>query len=204
VPLYYLIPLALAGGVLLVSALTKLAGSVRYTGGPYAWGKEARQDLGEAGYHALGVVAQALDIDPGLLATVIKKESGFNPRAENKKSRATGLIQFLPSTAEGLHPPTSIDELARMSAANQLLGPVYTYYLPFKGKIKTPRDVYLVTFVPRGVGKPDNYTLFRAGSKAYQYHPHLDIDHDGDVDVTEATRSFLATWAKGKRAENIG
>ena len=36
--------------------------------------------------------------DPKLIAAIIEKESGFNPNAVNKSSRASGLMQFLPST----------------------------------------------------------------------------------------------------------
>jgi hypothetical protein len=52
------------------------------------------------------------------LLNVIQKESNFDSTAENPKSSATGLIQFMPKTAEGLG--TNIEEISNMSAADQL------------------------------------------------------------------------------------
>jgi hypothetical protein len=52
------------------------------------------------------------------ILSVIKKESNFDTKAENPKSKATGLIQFMPDTAKGLN--TSIDEIAEMDAIAQL------------------------------------------------------------------------------------
>ena len=52
------------------------------------------------------------------LLNVIQKESNFNTSAENKKSKAIGLIQFMPKTAEGLG--TSIEEISTMDALGQL------------------------------------------------------------------------------------
>jgi soluble lytic murein transglycosylase-like protein len=37
----------------------------------------------------------------GLLAAVAKTESSFNPSAQNGKSGAAGMFQFMPSTAKG-------------------------------------------------------------------------------------------------------
>lgn len=44
--------------------------------------------------------AQAQGVDLALILAVIQKESSFNPRAYNKTSGATGLMQVLPSTAK--------------------------------------------------------------------------------------------------------
>ena len=52
------------------------------------------------------------------ILTVIQKESNFKTTAENPKSKATGLIQFIPDTAKGLN--TSISEIAEMDAIAQL------------------------------------------------------------------------------------
>ena len=52
------------------------------------------------------------------ILTVIQKESNFNTKAENSKSKATGLIQFMPDTAQGLG--TSIEQIAEMDAIAQL------------------------------------------------------------------------------------
>ena len=46
-----------------------------------------------------------LGLDPGVIADLIYYESGWRPNAVNPKSGATGLIQFMPSTAAGLGAP---------------------------------------------------------------------------------------------------
>ena len=52
------------------------------------------------------------------ILTVIQKESNFKTTAENPKSKATGLIQFMPDTAKGLG--TSIEEIKEMNALAQI------------------------------------------------------------------------------------
>ena len=52
------------------------------------------------------------------LLNVIQKESGFDTSAVNPSSKATGLIQFIPSTAEDLG--TDTDAIYNMSALEQL------------------------------------------------------------------------------------
>ena len=70
---------------------------------------------GNANYDSwINSAATANNLDPSLLAGLIKVESNFNPNAVNKSSGATGFGQFLASTAkdEGLvdrtDPKTSI------------------------------------------------------------------------------------------------
>ncbi len=94
--------------------------------------------------------ANRLGIDPAWLANVINFESGGNPQARNRKSNATGLIQFIPSTARKLG--TSVDALAKMSGKDQLAF-VERYFAPWKGKMSSQADVYMVVFYPAAVGK---------------------------------------------------
>jgi len=57
----------------------------------------------------------------GLVSSVIETESGYDPKAYNKKSKAAGLAQFMPATAQEYgvdvnDPVSSIDGSARMLA----------------------------------------------------------------------------------------
>jgi soluble lytic murein transglycosylase-like protein len=52
--------------------------------------------------------AQRHDIDPALLAGLIKQESGFNPNARSHAG-AQGLTQLMPGTAAGLGVTNSLD-----------------------------------------------------------------------------------------------
>jgi len=57
-------------------------------------------------------------VDPNLLAAVAKVESGFNPTARSSAG-ALGLMQFMPSTAQGmgvdpLDPASAVDGAARL------------------------------------------------------------------------------------------
>ncbi|MCZ4320403.1 transglycosylase SLT domain-containing protein, partial [Aequorivita viscosa] len=65
-------------------------------------------------------IAENLSIDPNYIMACIALETGrsFNPAIKNPKSSATGLIQFMDSTAKALG--TTTDLLSRMSHVEQL------------------------------------------------------------------------------------
>lgn len=90
--------------------------------------------------------------DPASLANMVYFESNFSPTAYNRKTGATGLIQFMPTTATGLG--TSTTALKGMSAAQQWAY-VEKYLLKFAGKIRAPVDLYMAVFYPRAMGNPD-------------------------------------------------
>ena len=81
-------------------------------------------------------IAANLEAEPSYLMAAIAFETGrtFSPSVRNKASGATGLIQFMPSTATSLG--TSTDELATMSAEAQL-DFVARYFQPNRGKLRT-------------------------------------------------------------------
>jgi hypothetical protein len=99
-------------------------------------------------------VAKRLNIDPNWILAVMYKESRLNPQAVNKTGGATGLIQFMPNTAKGLG--TSTADLYNMTNVEQLKY-VEKYFKPYKDKIKSYLDLYLVTFFPVALSKPNDW-----------------------------------------------
>lgn len=91
-----------------------------------------------------------------MICMAIETIKTFRPDIINKNTGATGLIQFMPNTAIDLG--TTCEDLAKMKNYEQL-DYVYYYFKPWKNKMKSFDDVYLVIFFPAAVGKPDNYPI---------------------------------------------
>lgn len=58
-------------------------------------------------------------IPDGLLSRIADAESNFNPNAKNKKSGASGMMQFMPATARGygidpFDPAQAVDAAGKM------------------------------------------------------------------------------------------
>lgn len=85
---------------------------------------------------------------------VMNFETGgtFSPSIKNKSSGATGLIQFMPSTAKSLGTTTA--SLSKMSALQQLVY-VEKYLKPYAGKIGNLLNLSMAIFYPVAIGKPD-------------------------------------------------
>ena len=96
--------------------------------------------------------ADRLRIDAAWLANVMNFESGFSTSVQNKLSRATGLIQFMPATAKGLG--TTVEALRQMTPQQQMVY-VEKYFNPQIGKMNSQEDVYMAVFYPKAIGKPD-------------------------------------------------
>lgn len=96
-------------------------------------------------------VAQRLGADPHTLANLINFESGGRTTAINPTSGASGLIQFMPSTARRLG--TTVEAIRKMSAAQQMVY-VEKYLRPYKGKLTSPVAVYMSVFYPVAMNWP--------------------------------------------------
>lgn len=149
-----------------------------------AWGARCRPEF----IAKVRAIAAAIGCDPSHLMAAMYFESRLDPAAVNPSSNATGLIQFMPSTAEGLG--TTVDALREMGALEQL-DFVASYFAPFAGKLRSLSDLYMAILWPAAVGAPDDSVIFPAGSKALLANRGLDIDHDGEVTKAEAA-SFVA------------
>lgn len=145
-------------------------------------------------------IAEELGIEPSWLMACMAFETGerFSASVRNPQSSATGLIQFMEATARGMGTTTA--KLAAMSELEQLEW-VRRYFLPWRGRLRSLADVYMVILWPAAVGKPDDFVLFaRCDSRrrrAYLVNAGLDADGDGDVDKSEAAAKVAAKLRKG-------
>lgn len=141
-------------------------------------------------------LAQNIGCDPNHLMACMAFESNetFSPSIVNQDSGATGLIQFIPSTARALG--TTTDQLAAMNAVEQLAY-VEKYFQPYKGKLLGLSDVYMAILWPVAVGKPDSTVLFADGSREYAQNRGLDTNRDGQITKAEAASLVQARLEKG-------
>lgn len=168
------------------------------SGPKMAWGAKVSPTFRER----VRWIADTLEISADDLMSCMAWESGrtFSPSVKNMAgSGATGLIQFMPSTAKSLGTTTAA--LATMTAEDQL-NFVYKYFLPWKGKLKSLSDVYMAILWPKAVGKADDFALF-TGGVAYRQNAGLDLNKDGKVTKAECSAKLYAMRAEGLKPENM-
>jgi peptidoglycan hydrolase-like protein with peptidoglycan-binding domain len=144
-------------------------------------------------------IAADIETDPNFLMAIMSFESGgtFSPKIKNPLSGATGLIQFMPKTAQALG--TSISALEKMTAVAQL-DIVAQYFRPFKARLKTLEDAYMAVLFPKGIGKGSGFVLFKKGTIQYKQNQGLDVNGDGAVTVGEAARRVRERLGTGSAA----
>ena len=136
---------------------------------------------------AVAALEDKIGVERDALLRIMKHESGLNPAAVNKDTQATGLIQFMPDTAVGLG--TTVEALKTMTGLQQL-NYVEKYFKPIFGRAKVIGDLYMYTFIPAFVDKPNNFELARKGSteiifgevtkgKLYKQNPGFDTSKKG-------------------------
>jgi hypothetical protein len=176
------------------------AASSSAVGGAIAWGKKVSPE-----FKAKVVkISGELGIDPSHLMACMAFETGetFSPSIRNGAgSGATGLIQFMPSTARGLG--TSTDALAGMTAVQQL-DYVKKYFQSSKGRLKTLEDVYMAILYPAAIGKDKDSTLFAEGTTAYRQNSGFDANRDGKITPAEVSAKVREKYSKGQQAGYSG
>lgn len=158
-------------------------------------GVQGNANVTPAFIDAVEQMADRLGTKPEYILAAMSFETGgrFDPSVQNGIG-ATGLIQFLRSTAQNLG--TTTDKLAKMSAVAQLVF-VEKYFEPFKGRLGTLEAVY--TSILSGSPKKPDAVLFKAGTPAYKLNP-LDWNHDGIITAREAATPVAARMFGGVKA----
>lgn len=143
------------------------------------------------------------------LAWIVEKESSWDPAAENPKAdkqgkHATGLIQFLPSTARFLG--TTVEQLKVMTRAQQ--APFVQKYFDqvsggagsksgHPGRVaKRVGDLYLLTFAPIALDFTDDQVIFEVGTKAWQDNPAFRDPGDGPIRAGTVRRAGTPSTLK--------
>lgn len=142
-------------------------------------------------------VSKRLNINPNWLFFTMYRESSFRPYVKNPNSTASGLIQFMESTAKRLGTTTA--EIRKMTPTQQLKY-VELYYKPYRGKMKNFLDLYLATFYPAAIGKPASYKLGASPavqSRIARVNAAYDLNKDKVLTVGEIARLFDRYWKQG-------
>lgn len=162
------------------------------------WSKK-KSGLSQGFYNKVVQVAKRIKCSPDDLMALMNSESNLNPASQNPSSNATGLIQFMPSTAKGLG--TSVENLKTMSAEQQLVY-VEKYLLGVKksaGYNDTDTigagTLYALTFLPKFAKQDILVTKNNDPNGYYRNNAGLDFDKDGKI-----TKADLAKQLDKKRA----
>lgn len=147
-------------------------------------------------------VATRLGLEAGYIAAVMAHESGFSPMAKNPQGGATGLIQFMPATAQALG--TSTQALASMSAEEQLTY-VEKFFRPYAHSIRkdVPGDYLMATFMPAFVGRSPDTVLFSRGDKGYAANSGFDHDKKGTITIADVTNDIDKIVATARTLPSI-
>lgn len=106
----------------------------------------------------------------------------FRTDIKNPNSSASGLIQFMESTAKGLG--TSTEKIRAMSHVEQLEY-VKMYFLDVANQVGVPtkkwtlHDVYLSIFTPSAIKKNADDIIYRNGQDAYSVNLYHDVNRMG-------------------------
>ena len=124
----------------------------------------------------------------------MNSESGIKSDAVNKQSNATGLIQFMPKTAQGMG--TSVERLKKMTPLEQL-----DYVEKFLKTTKkqagfsenaklSAGQLYALVFMP---AKAKQEVFTTKGEKAYNWNKGLDLNKDGKITMTELGQRVISS-----------
>ena len=155
----------------------------------WAWLSQHGSDVGTR----LEELSLAHGWDVNAIAAVIKIESGGNPKAVNKLSGATGLIQFMPSTAVSLG--TTVEALRGMSALDQLDFVERYFQNALGGFVPSDAgDYYVAVFMPAYIGRQSSDVIATKGEKVYDQNAGLDVDGNGKLTVGDTRTVFHRTY----------
>ena len=146
------------------------------------WSK--KKNLPDAFYQKVISISKKIKCNPDDLMGVMWVESAhtFSPSARNKGSGATGLIQFMPSTAKILG--TTVNDLRKMTSVQQL--EYVEKCLVMSKKLAGYNDdaqidrgtLYSLVFLP---ARSKRQVLTSVGEKYYSQNKVLDSNKDGSI-----------------------
>ncbi|MEJ2325399.1 MAG: transglycosylase SLT domain-containing protein [Chromatiaceae bacterium] len=143
--------------------------------------------------------------NPDGLVAYVSSESNWNPAAVNPSSGATGLAQFMPTTAKGLG--TTVEDLRTMTVRQQLPW-VFKYFDKASGGKPIPiLDFKVLGFsTAHPPGSPDDTVLYPAGSAGAKANPAY-TDESGAMtfgSVRAKQAMYIASKGAERRSFEVG
>ena len=146
----------------------------------------------------LEAVARALNVNKDDLITIFQIETAgtFDSSSKNPGSTASGLIGFMGSTAKRLG--TTTEKIREMTGTQQLdLVQEYLHEHLQDRRETGLGDLYLAVAAPRGLGKDDNFTLYKEGTKEWRKNAEWRMGRKkGDITVGDIKRYALQKSAQ--------
>ena len=142
----------------------------------------------------LQAIAKRLKTEPAWLLNVMASESSFNPAARNglHGQTATGLLQFIEDTAQGMG--TTTEAIRHMSPVEQLRM-VEKYLSPFRGRLNSLSDVYSAVFrgfIAEGGDASVVAPLNNSKKELRIYSLNRWLDFNGDGKITKGELALAA------------
>lgn len=144
-----------------------------------------------------------LGVNPSYITTIMALETGrrFTSDVTNAAgSGATGLIQFMPSTAKALG--TSTELLAKMTPIEQLVY-VEKYFKPYTGAMDRLVDCYLAVLYPDAMGGAMDDVIWSKTSttsflrKCYSQNIGFDKTKKGFITVRDVAGTIQKVMDEG-------
>ena len=144
-----------------------------------------------------------LGVNPSYITTIMALETGrrFTSDVINAAgSGATGLIQFMPSTAKALG--TSTELLAKMTPIEQLVY-VEKYFKPYTGAMDRLVDCYLAVLYPDAMGGAMDDVIWSKTSttsflrKCYSQNIGFDKTKKGFITVRDVANTIQKVMDEG-------
>lgn len=134
-------------------------------------------------------VGDKLNVPAEWLMAIMYSESKFDASVSNfKGSGATGLIQWMPISAQELN--ITLKQLKNLNHTEQL-DYVYQYLQTAReryGEYESLTDLYLAVLFPKALDQDYCFTLYAKPSRAYTQNSGLDENKDGRVTVSDIDR----------------
>jgi len=141
-------------------------------------------------------IADKYNLDPNWLMVVMNFETGgtFSPSIRNSSTGATGLIQFMPATAQDLG--TTTDALASMTNVAQLdyVDKYYSGIVRREGTIDNVAECYLAVFYPAAIPWAMDKVF---PDMVYRVNKVFDLNKDGTITKQEIINKILSTIPAG-------
>ena len=148
--------------------------------------EKVNPNLSDGFYNKVIEISKRIGCDANSLMAVMRSESGISATARNSSSGATGLIQFMPKTAQSYG--TTTEELSKMSPEQQLVY-VEKYLTRTKAAAGFSADekinqgqLYALVFLPAYAKRE---VLTAKGHKFYESNKGLDVDKDGQITLAD-------------------